>query len=340
MEEQGKQKRLTSGEISQLWSQYLNDTASICMLTYFQEKAEDVEIKPIIEHSLQLSKAHIQKITAILNEEKNTVPHGFTTEEDVDLTSPRLYSDSYVLNFIHQMAVIGLTSYSTSLSLSARSDITTYYKECLNETIQLFEMTKDLLLSKGLYIRSPYFPSLEHVDFIKKQSFIFDFFGEKRPLIALEAANLYANIQRNALGSATLVGFSQVAKSKDVTQFLLRGIDIAKKHIKLFANKLEDSDLPVPISWNADVTKSTTYTFSEKLMMFYTFSLITLSVGYYGIGVAASPRIDIGILYNRLSLEIQKYAEDGANIMIKNGWLEQPPLAPDRRKLAKQNMQN
>ena len=48
MEEKGKQIRLTAGEISQLWLQYLNDSSSICVLTYFLEKAEDFEIKPII----------------------------------------------------------------------------------------------------------------------------------------------------------------------------------------------------------------------------------------------------------------------------------------------------
>lgn len=75
-------------------------------------------------------------------------------------------------------------------------------------------------------------------------------------------------------------------------------------------------------------------------MMFYTTSLISLSVVYYGFSVAFSPRIDIGILYNRVILEIQKYAEDGANIMIKNRWMEQPPMAPDRKELAKKNAQS
>jgi hypothetical protein len=35
-----------------------------------------------------------------------------------------------------------------------------------------------------------------------------------------------------------------------------------------------------------------------------------------------------------LSAEIAKYAEDGAKIMISNGWLEKPPLSEDRDKLA------
>jgi hypothetical protein len=32
--------------------------------------------------------------------------------------------------------------------------------------------------------------------------------------------------------------------------------------------------------------------------------------------------------------EYAQYAEDGANLMIENSWLEQPPTAPDRKELA------
>ena len=102
----------------------------------------------------------------------------------IDLTAPRLYSDNYVLNFIHQMSMVGLTTYSASLSASTRADITDFYMECLSETMQLFNKSKELLLSKGLYIRSPYLPNLEKVDFVKKQRFVWDIIGEKRPLVA------------------------------------------------------------------------------------------------------------------------------------------------------------
>ncbi|UOQ92204.1 DUF3231 family protein [Halobacillus shinanisalinarum] len=336
-EEQGKQIRLTSTEIGQLWAQYMNDSASICMLSYFLEKAEDEEIKPMIAHALELSQAHVNNITAILTEEKNKLPHGFKMEEDVDLTAPRLFSDSYVLNFIQNMAKIGLTTYSASLSVAIRADITDFYMECLSETMQLYKMSKDLLLSKGLYTRPPFFPNLEELEYVETKGFILDLFGEKRPLQALEVTNLYSNFQRNALGAATVAGFSQVSKSKDATQFFLKLIGIAKKHAKAFGAKLEESNLPTPLSWGSDVTKSTDYTFSDKLMMFYTSQLISLSIGYYGTAIAQSPRMDLGTMYNKLVLEIQKISVNGANIMIKNKWMEQPPMAPDRIGLAKKN---
>ncbi|MFD2681817.1 DUF3231 family protein [Bacillus seohaeanensis] len=338
--ENEKQIRLTSMEVSQLWAQYLNDSGSMCILTYFLEKAEDAEIKSVIEYALELSKKHIEKLTSLFTEEKHAIPHGFKIEEDVDLTAPRLYSDNYVLNFIHQMSMVGLTTYAASLSGSTRADITDYYTECMSETMQLFKKSKDLLLSKGLYIRSPYLPNLEKADFVKEQRFVWDIIGEKRPLVASEISNIFANIQRNAFGAATLAGFCQVAQDKQVKQFFIRGIEIAKKHTKLFGKKFEESYLPVPTTWATEITNSTVYTFSDKLMMFFTTALIGLSIGYYGTGIAQSPRVDIGIMYNRLMVEIQLYSEDGSNIMINNKWLEQPPIASDRDELANANLNN
>jgi hypothetical protein len=160
-----------------------------------------------------------------------------------------------------------------------------------------------------------------------------DVFGEKRPLVASEIDNLFNNLQRNSIGVASLIGFSQVAKVKEVKQFFLKGIEIGNKHIKLFRSKLEESNLPAPMSWDAEVTNSTDTVFSDKLMMFLTSGLISMSIGYYGTAVSQSPRGDLTSMYNRLSMEIQLYAEDGANIMINRDWLEQPPIAADRDEL-------
>jgi hypothetical protein len=333
MDVKGKQIRLTSGEIGQLWAQYLNDSSSICVLTYFLEKAEDIEIKPLIEFALEISKSHIKEIKAILKEEKSVVPHGFSIKEDVDLQASRLFSDSFVLNFIHQMSKVGLTTYAGSVGTSVRSDIKSYYMNCLTETMQLYDKSTELLLSKGLFIRSPSLPNLEEAEFVKKQRFMLDVFGEKRPLVASEVENLFANLQRNALGVAALTGFGQVAKNKDVKQFFIKGIEVGNKHIKLFQGKLEESKLPAPMSWDSEITNSTSHTFSDRLMMFYTSGLIALSIGYYGTAISQSLRGDIVAMYNRLSLEVQMYSEDGANIMIKNGWMEQPPMASDRDEL-------
>lgn len=336
MEGTGKQIRLTAGEMGQLWMQYLTDSSSICVLSFLLEKVEDMEIKPILEFALQLSKTHIEKITKILTKEKNAVPRGFNLQEDVDINAPRLYSDSFALNYLNQMAKVGLTTYAGSVGTSIRSDIRSYYINCLTETIELYNKSTEVLLQKGLMIRSPSIPNLEKIDFVKKQWFMLDVFGEKRPLVAFEIDNLFANLQRNALGVATLTGFCQVAEDKDVKQFFLKGLEVGNKHIRLFRDKLEESKLPAPMGWDSEITNSTSFTFSDKLMMFVTSGLISLSVGYYGTATSQSPRGDLTAMYNRLALEVQMYSEDGANILIKKGWMEQPPMASDRDELIRE----
>lgn len=168
------QIKLTAGEVAQLWSQYQNDSASICVLTFFLEKVEDDEIKPIIKYALELSRSHIQKVTAIFTEERSAIPKGFNIKEDVDLRAPRLYSDTFVLNFINQMSKVGLTLYGASVASSVRDDIKTYYMGCLTETMELYKRSTELLLSKGLFIRTPSIPNLEKVEFVKKQWFMLD----------------------------------------------------------------------------------------------------------------------------------------------------------------------
>lgn len=90
-------------------------------------------------------------------------------EEDVDLTAPRLYSDGFVLNYINQMSKVGLTLYGAAVATSVRNDIKTYYMDCLTKTMELYKRSTDLLLSKGLFIRSPSLPNLEKIEFVKSK---------------------------------------------------------------------------------------------------------------------------------------------------------------------------
>jgi hypothetical protein len=54
----------------------------------------------------------------------------------------------------------------------------------------------------------------------------------------------------------------------------------------------------------------------------------------YGAGLSVSQRRDLVIEYTRFMAEMGLFAEDGAQLLIKYGWLEQPPLADDRDNLA------
>lgn len=53
---------LTSAEIANLWSQYMNDSLAACMIRYFLEKVEDKDIRSVLEFALELSNTQIEKI--------------------------------------------------------------------------------------------------------------------------------------------------------------------------------------------------------------------------------------------------------------------------------------
>ncbi|SFA71574.1 Protein of unknown function [Bacillus sp. UNCCL13] len=168
---------------------------------------------------------------------------------------------------------------------------------------------------------------------LRKSPALPGFFGEKRSLSTIEITHLFNNVQTNAIGKTLIIGFAQVAEKEEVVNFLLRGKAIAQKHVDVFSKILTENDLPAPMLWDAAVTDSRDRVFSDKLIMFHVTAMIAAGIGNYGGAMAASPRRDIAMKY---ATYIPEYAEDGANIMIKHGWLEEPPLADNRNKLARE----
>lgn len=323
---------LSTSEIAQLWTTYMNDTLSSCMLQYFLQHVDDKQIEGVIEFGLSISQKHIKFLESLFEENGFKKPIGFT-KDDVNLNAKKLYSDSFYLYYLKNMATIGGNGYSLALGNSARLDIQQFFMECTQQTADLYHKAVSILLEKGLFIRPPQINLPDKVDFVYKQSFLTGWFGEKRPLTSIEIMNLFFNIERNDLGRSLLTGFYQTAQSKIVKEYLKRGAKIAAKHIEVFGSVLSESNLPTPMVWNSLPTDSTEQVFSDKLMMFHISALTAASTSHYGTSLGSSPRRDIGAHYVRLIAEIMKYGEDGANIMIDNGWLEQPPSATDREKL-------
>lgn len=326
--------RLTAPEIASLWTQYIFDTMSICFFRYALEHIEDHQVKSIYQTSLEISKKHVQEITVFMLKENYPIPRGFTEKDDVNIHAPRLFQDPFYLNYIYIMTLQGMTGYALSVSTSIRSDLRKYYITCMSETMELFEQSIDLMLSKGLFTRPPIITPPDSIDFVKHQSFLTGWLGDRRPLNAIEIGDITFNMLKMHLHAALKVGFIQVAQSKEIRQHFMRGLDIANKHIKIFESVFKEDKLNSPISWQSMITNSTSMTFSDKYMMYQIQLSTQLSLSYYGSALSVNARRDLGANYTRLSLELLKYAEDGANLMIKNGWFEQPPTASDRESLA------
>lgn len=321
--------RLTSAELTSLWTSYIADSMSICIFKYFLEKVDDTEIKPIIQHAIKVSNEHIEIIGNIFKDEGIPIPIGFT-DDDVNPNAPRLFQDTLLLNYIKHMTKGGLATYGIILPNIVRKDIREFFSSCLSSTTELYNESTSILLSKGLEIRPPYIPYPTKVEFVEKQNFLAGWFGEQRPLTGHEIMHFYANIQTNKIGEAITLGFGQVAKETHIREYMLRGKEIAKKHIEVFAKYLSEYDLPVPMTWDHEVETVNSPPFSDKLMMYHIGLLCGSGIGNYGASISMSLRRDIATIYSRLAVESGQYAEDGMNIMIDHGWFEQPPSGADR----------
>lgn len=186
---------------------------------------------------------------------------------------------------------------------------------------------------KGILPRHPGIPYPEQVEYVHKEGWIKGLTGDRRPIHAAEITHLFMNVMTNCTGQALMMGFSQVAKDKEVIRHLVRGRDIATKHMEVFSSILRDDNLPAPMSWAAEVTDSKTAPFSDKLMLFHTVFLSSLGIGNYGTAMAACARRDVASVYVRLMAEIGTFADDGGELMIRKAWMEKMPGAIERNAL-------
>lgn len=324
--------RLTSAEISYLWGAYLNESMSVCVSKYLLLHIEDTNIKSLVEKVLVVSQEYVDSVHGILTTEEIQVPRGFTNE-DVNLKAKQLFSDIFCLYYVKNLITLGLSGYAISLPTIYRQDILTLNSNNLTTLIELNSEISQVILGKGLTIRPPYIPYPTEIEFIHKQSFILELLGT-RPLTSEEVTTLYVNTLSNNIGTCISYAFAQVAETKDVSNYFLRGKEIGSKHLKVFKDYLENHSLPAitPLAINQDVTESTDSPFSDKLLMFHYLTMLGSGVSNYGNAISTSMRSDLVVDFSRLMTETMKFNEDGMNIMIKNSWFERPPLASYRVK--------
>ncbi|WP_170007171.1 DUF3231 family protein [Bacillus fonticola] len=332
--ENKEQVKLTASELAALWSAYINDTMSLCFVQYFKEKNKDPQIAPAIEKAYHMSTTHLQKLRELYEKEELPLPIGFG-KEDVNVDAEQLYSDMFALTFVENMAKVGMVTYSAATGVSTRKDVRHYFMGGLQESAELFDLSSEIGLKTGLFVRAPFIPYPTQVDFVDKKSYLsgYSMFNKQRPLNAIEISHLYMNIQTNLMGSRIALSFAQASPTKEVQDFMLRGKDISEKHIKIFSDVMLENGIQPPISSDISITNSTVPPFSDKLMVFFMSLLSTAGVGNYAAAASASQRSDLVVNYERLSLEIGKYAKTGADLMIQNGYLEEPPGTVDKEKL-------
>jgi hypothetical protein len=324
--------RLTSGEIAELFNTYITNKVSICILSYFNAKVEDPDMKMVLARTLEISQKLVQWNESIFREENHPLPKAFN-EDDVNINAARLYSDTFMLTYVRYMSRFSLVSYSEARSSSTCSNVREFFDEALRLNIELFDMADDVLLGKGLLSRPPYIPVPDKIALEEKQSFFGELVGEKRPLNAAEANRLYLNHQRNVLGETLLIGFIQTVKDKQIKEYFLRGLDLARKHLDATESLLQSGGLAVPKRLLEEVTESKETVFSDKLMLFLIIALDSLGLAANGVTLSRVMRSDLSVTFSKLMGQIALYSKEGLNLIVERNWLEQMPLAKNNKEL-------
>ena len=317
---------LVSSEIAGIWNSFIGESLIVCKLKYFFNRAEDTETQALLKSTLDMANHRIKVLTNLFNQEKLPIPEA-VTDKDVNISAPRLFSDGFYLQYLGYSSRVAMQNYTITLNDVARSDIRAYFSRCIEEYVELYNKSAEIRLSKGIFIRAPQVEVPKNVEYIKDQSFMLEWFGEKRPLLAIEVTHIFANVFASILRSAILTGFAQVSKDKKISEYILRGKDLATKQNKLFNSILNSEGIIVPASSDSYITDSTVAPFSEKMMLYKIMIMCSAKISSLGMALADIRRSDLQAVFAKFTDEIMKYAKDGAVIMIDNGWFEQPPQA-------------
>ena len=328
---------LTSAEIANLWNTYMHYSTLTCVFKYFEKVARDNndnDIMSLMSYALKSFETRLKWITDTFKRENLTIPLGFS-ENDVNINAPQLYSLSYILYYLRNMIRFGNTVQTLNVNMAERPDVRDFYTEITTTILDLNKKTTNIMLERGIIQRPPTINVPNEVEFTKKPSFLAGFIGEQRPLMAQEIAHLYQIALLNYMGRVLLSGFSQVAKSDKVRDYMNKGVRIADDIIDTMASTLKEDDIPTPLPGDANTTDSTTAPFSDKLMMFHIHHISVFGICMYGAALGYSMRHDLQQKYALIIANTGRYAEEGVKIMMDNGWLEEPPQVVDHKALTK-----
>ncbi|MFP3122716.1 DUF3231 family protein [Ectobacillus funiculus] len=329
------QAPITSSELANLWMTYQEKTMIIRMLEHFIEHADD-EAKQLLQLHCDRAVLSVEAITSILQQEGAVIPMGFT-EGDVHKGVPKLYDYMYDIMYLHLMTKVEMSLYALFTGMTYRKDIEDFFIGLTAESQAMNSQSTQFLLKKGVLIRPPFVSMPTEVRFVKDKEYMggLNLFNEKRSLNTVEVSLIHHAIETNLVGMQLMIGFAQVATNEEVRKYLVKGMKLSEKIEMDLGEFLRESFIEPPATHAGKATASKTAPFSDKLMMYNTSLLASFGLGSNALGGAFSLRSDLPAKMAFIGKDIFAFAQEGGKIMIKNGWMEEPPQVEDRNQLTK-----
>lgn len=307
------------------------------VVEHMMSKNEDAEGTQILQEFYKGESNFVNEISKVFEQEGAALPVGFT-ENDVNMSAPQMFDDIFHIDYLRLMMKIASGLHALHLTMAYRKDMMELYKNFSTFAEEFLEKTTQYLLKKGALTKSPSVSLPNHTEFVRQKEYRSGskLFGHKRSLTTVEVAYLYQAIESNVTGMKLMTGFGQGAKEKEVQEYFFRGKELSKKIISKLSDVLLDSDINPPSASSGHVTASTETPFSEKLMLYNTALLSSFSLGSNALGSSFSLRNDLPRHMAVFAKDILEFASDGGNILIKYGWMEEPPQMEDRTQLIKE----
>lgn len=321
-----------SSEIGHLWTSYQAETMSVCMLKQCVHEALEPEIRSILQRALDISNQRVQTMMTIFNNIHHPIPFAYG-EEDINVCTRQLFNDNFKLAYTRLMHKLILINYSQAFSVSYRTDIRNYFKECIDTSQEIIEKATDVLISKGALIHSPFIEIPPNIDIVHNKNYAGSLFGDTRPINALELSHIFSLLETKMLIRLINIAFSQITHSNKIRHHFIKAIHLADKQIKKLESILEDENLPKPSLIDYKVTDSKESPFSDKLMLSHCTATSAFIIAGYGMAMPNSPKLDLIVTYRYFTTELLNLAKDASTLMIENNWFERIPEAVNREKL-------
>ncbi|WNF38893.1 DUF3231 family protein [Bacillaceae bacterium IKA-2] len=320
---------LTASELGYLWTGYSINEMSKWYLTVFLEQSKDEEIKNLYTFALENTNDILIERKKLLSQDGYPIPVGFS-EKDISESSPPLFSDRFLLHYLHGGVQLGLEFHSRSLALSTRVDVRKYHINCLNFAIKLNEKVVNLLLNKGLYWRTPSLPAPKSPEIIQKSSYLNGLLGDTRPINSMEIANLYQILNLLIMIETLCIGFAQTSDNEEIVELFLKGASIVRNQFNSLVELLNKDNLPAPPSYSAELTNSQKRIFSDRIMVSQIAGLFGSLLTQYGFSLGAVMKHDLVTEYSQHISKVGPYTEKVTRFLIEKEWLEKVPGAVSR----------
>lgn len=328
--------QITSSELGILWMTYLADKMMLRMLDYFTLHTEDEVDKNILTTYYDKTNNFTNEIEQMFNNEGAVIPVAFQ-DNDVIIDAPPLYDNMFGVKFLRMMSKVFLGFNALHLGMSYRGDIVDLYVRSLTNHQETFVKCNNYLIEKGVLARSPYVTMPKEVEFVEDKKYMkgIKLFGDTRSLNTIEVAHIYLTIESNIFGTQLMTGFAQVAKESEVSNYFIKGKELAKKIVSTLSDVMQKSDIQPPSTWIGRATDSIIPPFSDKMMMFCSTLLSSFGLGGNAMGTSLSLRSDLPLKLMIIMKDTYQFASEGGTIMINHKWLEEPPQMEDRNQLTK-----